>query len=171
MEGDGWSWEHGQFMTDFYEQEINAIKKHYPGTLVYLCDFHQEDRWTRWVSKIDNGVSHEKGNVHRLLRQCAHAISPEAADSQTLQNLHNSPVWHQNAILRAWFSRTLLPESGMEYSYSYLYSYLLDYFFSVLSCTLYLANFMSTCNRTYLSTVTKKPCTHEYITSTTEYFF
>ena len=28
-------------------------------------------------------------------------------------------------------------------------------FFSVLSCTLYLAKFMSTCTRTYLSTVTK----------------
>ena len=44
-------------------------------------------------------------------------------------------------------------------------------FFSVLSCTLYLAKFMSTCTRTYLSTVTKKTCTYEYITSTTEYFF
>ena len=30
-------------------------------------------------------------------------------------------------------------------------------FFSVLSCTLYLAKFMSICTRTYLSTVTKKP--------------
>ena len=59
----------------------------------------------------------------------------------------------------------------MEYSYLYLYSYLLEYFFSVLSCTLYLANFMSTCTRTYLSTVAKKTCTHEYITSTTEYIF
>ena len=46
--------------------------------------------------------------------------------------------------------------AGMEYSYLYLYSYLLEYFFSVLSCTLYLAKFMSTCTRTYLSTVTKK---------------
>ena len=59
----------------------------------------------------------------------------------------------------------------MEYSYSYLYSYLLEYLFSVLSCTLYLAKFMSICIRTYLSTVTKKACTNEYITSTTEYFF
>ena len=59
----------------------------------------------------------------------------------------------------------------MEYSYLYLYSYLLEYFFSVLSCTLYLAKFMSTCTRTYISTVTKKNCTHEYITSTTEYFY
>ena len=44
----------------------------------------------------------------------------------------------------------------MEYSYSYLYLYLLEYLFSVLSCTQYLAKFMSTCTRTYLSTVTKK---------------
>ena len=29
--------------------------------------------------------------------------------------------------------------------------------FSVLSCTLYFAKFMSICTRTYLSTVTKKP--------------
>ena len=48
-------------------------------------------------------------------------------------------------------------KAGMEYSYSYLYSYLLKYFFSVLSCTLYLAKFMITCTRTYLSTVTKNP--------------
>ena len=54
----------------------------------------------------------------------------------------------------------------MEYSYSYLYSYLLEYFFSVLSCTLYLVKFMSTCTRTYLSTVTKNPV----LMSTTEYF-
>ena len=47
--------------------------------------------------------------------------------------------------------------AGMEYSYSYLYSYLLEYFFSVLSCTLYLAKFTSTCTRTYLNTVTKNP--------------
>ena len=46
-------------------------------------------------------------------------------------------------------------DPGMEYSYSYLYSYLLEYFFSVLSCTLYLAKFTSTCTRIYLSTVTK----------------
>ena len=30
-------------------------------------------------------------------------------------------------------------------------------FFAVLSCTLYVAKFMSTCTRTYLSTVTKNP--------------
>ena len=53
-------------------------------------------------------------------------------------------------------NQTLDKCPGMEYSYSYLYSYLLEYFFSVLSCTLYLAKFMSTCTRTYLSTVTKK---------------
>ena len=41
--------------------------------------------------------------------------------------------------------------TGMEYSYLY------SYFFSVLSCTLYLANSMSTCTRTYLSTVAKNP--------------
>ena len=57
-------------------------------------------------------------------------------------------------------------QPGMEYSYSYLYSYLLEYFFSVLSCTLYLVKFMSTCTRTYLSTVTKNPV----LMSTTEYF-
>ena len=35
--------------------------------------------------KIDNGVSHEKESVLRLLRQCAHVSSP-VAYSQTLQN-------------------------------------------------------------------------------------
>ena len=43
--------------------------------------------------------------------------------------------------------------------------------FSVLSCTLYLAKFMSTCTHYLLKYCYKKPCTHEYITSLTEYFF
>ena len=44
-------------------------------------------------------------------------------------------------------------------------------FFSVLSCNLYLANFMSTCTRIYLSTVAKKTVLMStVITSTTEYY-
>ena len=37
------------FMTDYSDAEMLAIKKVFPSTTHYLCDFHQEQSWERWV--------------------------------------------------------------------------------------------------------------------------
>jgi len=81
----------------------------FSGTFVYICDFHREQCWTRWVSKLDNGVSNRKEKVLHLLRQCAHACTPEEF-FQELEALQNSEEWCANARLRTWFSKAWVPQ-------------------------------------------------------------
>eukprot|EP00794_Sanderia_malayensis_P001794 gene1794-1999_t len=56
-------WKPSFFMTDFDEKEINALEEVFEDCFVYLCDFHREQAWTRWVSKADNGVTNVKEEV------------------------------------------------------------------------------------------------------------
>eukprot|EP00795_Rhopilema_esculentum_P005787 gene5787-11076_t len=44
------NWKADYFMTDFDEKEINAIESVFESCRVYLCDFHREQAWTRWVN-------------------------------------------------------------------------------------------------------------------------
>jgi hypothetical protein len=76
---------------------------------VFICDFHREQSWTRWVSKTDNGVSGEKESVLGMLRRCAHATSQDMFEAAVF-DLQNSPVWKKNVRLRNWFTRTWLAE-------------------------------------------------------------
>ena len=85
----------------------------------------------------------------------ANNMNPDQTTSSEVSWSGSTLFSKEGIIVQIAQSVVWLP--GMEYSYSYLYSYLLEYFFSVLSCTLYLVKFMSTCTRTYLSTVTKTP--------------
>ena len=93
------------------------------------------------------------GSINNVTRiQYKYKLSQITFFPENLKKFEVSPVTLGNTgIFFIW------PYAGMEYSYSYLKSYLLEYFFSVLSCTLYLAKFMSTSTRTYLCTVTKNP--------------
>ena len=101
--------------------------------------------------------SQNKGSAHGT-NTCVHACMHTHTHARTHARTHTHT--HTEARECSCTARRIdihVHVSGMEYSYLYLYSYLLEYFFSVLSCTLYLAKFMSTCTRTYLSTFTKKP--------------
>ena len=46
-------------MTDYSDAEIHAIGSVFPECKVYLCDFHREQAWERWVKDKKSGmVSH-----------------------------------------------------------------------------------------------------------------
>ncbi|XP_033724762.1 uncharacterized protein LOC117314765 [Pecten maximus] len=92
-------------MTDFCEREIVAIEEVFPETFVYICDFHREQSWTRWVSKIDNGVSQCKDSSLSMLRRCAHACTL-AEYQDAVQKLQKSSHWITNSRLRNWFTKT-----------------------------------------------------------------
>ena len=47
------------FMTDYSEAEIGALETSFPGTTVYLCDFHREQAWERWVRDKKHSLSTE----------------------------------------------------------------------------------------------------------------
>lgn len=96
-------------MTDFCEREIVAIEETFSESFVFLCDFHREQSWTRWVSKTDNGVGESKDKVLAMLRRCAHSCSEDQFEV-ALESLTNSVEWKANARLRNWFTKTWLSE-------------------------------------------------------------
>ena len=46
------NWTPPFFMSDYSKAEQLAIKEVYPECMVYLCDFHREQAWERWVQII-----------------------------------------------------------------------------------------------------------------------
>ena len=53
------NWHPKLFMTDYSEAEIGALEGSFPDTTVYLCDFHREQAWERWVHDKKHGLSSE----------------------------------------------------------------------------------------------------------------
>ena len=42
---------------DFGEREITSLEIVFRRVKAFLCDFHREQAWHRWTSKIENGFS------------------------------------------------------------------------------------------------------------------
>ena len=69
------------FMSDYSEAEMLAVGKVFPDAKVYLCDFHREQSWERWVKNHENEVSPaDQAELLELLRSRAWAsFDPLAA--------------------------------------------------------------------------------------------
>ena len=66
------NWNSPFVLCDYSEAEISAIEHTFPATSVFLCDFHREQAWTRWVNTTHNGLSKvEAEDLLTLLRKCA----------------------------------------------------------------------------------------------------
>ena len=101
-------------MTNEFSQSIwpfNHIiyKISFQGCRVLICDFHREQAWERWVSKSENGVLPQRGEVLRLLRCVAHADSQDAYDS-ALASLLSSDAWEHNRKLQEYMEAYWLPK-------------------------------------------------------------
>ena len=78
---------------DFEERQIVSLESIYQNIEVYLCDFHREQAWNRWVNKAENGVANIADQVKVYLRSIAHSITH--ADAQlTVKNLMNADFYH-----------------------------------------------------------------------------
>ena len=62
------------------------------GTTTYICDFHREQCWERWLRKADNGLNDKREEVLCLLRNVAKSPT-EAAFHDNLKSLKTSDVW------------------------------------------------------------------------------
>ena len=91
---------------DFDEREIVLLESTYPNIEVYLCDFHREQAWNRWVNKAENGVANVADQVKVYLRSIAHSITHSDAQL-TVKNLMNADFYQGR--LKNWFTRTWLP--------------------------------------------------------------
>ena len=101
------------FFCDYSEAEISAIERAFPGITVYICDFHREQAWTRWVKDHKNGLAkHEQEVLLANLRKCAWALSADDnTDSnyqQAVDLLKQSSEWQGNQRVQNWLTTTWL---------------------------------------------------------------
>ncbi|XP_052778802.1 uncharacterized protein LOC128216275 [Mya arenaria] len=106
------SWNPTYFMTDYDRKEINAIENTFPGCFTYLCDFHREQAWQRWVGP-SNGITESADllkSVSIILRRIANSQSEEEF-IVAVETLKDSVDWKENHKFRTWFQRYWLSVS------------------------------------------------------------
>lgn len=111
-------WNPPYFMTDYSDAEISAIESVFPQCKVYLCDFHREQCWKRWIKDKKHGLSPTDGEILLgLLRVCAWA-SPGSDGSpvdchfqQAVDKLQKANFWKGNQQVRDWLNAKWLPFS------------------------------------------------------------
>nr|XP_047133456.1 uncharacterized protein LOC124811602 isoform X2 [Hydra vulgaris] len=79
-------------MTDYCNEEIESLETVFPGCRVIICDFHREQAWDRWLSKLTNGCSDYKGNIISMLRRIARAQNQDEEDA-AIEKLQSSNFW------------------------------------------------------------------------------
>ena len=90
------------FMCDYSEAELLALEEVFPTTTVYLCDFHREQAWDRWVRDRKHGLSQvEADELLTLLRACACApptddTDPTSTYKLAVNDLKQSAVWNNH---------------------------------------------------------------------------
>ena len=95
-------WKPPYGMTDYDDAEISALEEAFPGIHVYICEFHREQAWTRWVRKGENGLkATEQPQLLYFLRNIA--SSQTSVDlARHKQQLEKSVLWQQKANLREY---------------------------------------------------------------------
>ena len=83
-------------------------------TTTYICDFHREQCWERWLRKADN--DEDEDEVLSLLRNVARSPT-EDIYQRNLKSLKASELWMSNPQLRNWFEKTWLPEAKVHCNY------------------------------------------------------
>ena len=104
------TWNPRFFMSDYSEAELLALEAVFPSVHVYLCDFHREQCWERWVKNSKHGLTKEDAQILlSLLRDCADALPSTTADIpfdqpylSAVSLLKKSHVWRNNEAVRHW---------------------------------------------------------------------
>ena len=117
------TWNPPVVLCDYSEAEIAAIKNAFTSACVYLCDFHREQAWTRWVSNSQHGLTKsDSENLLSHLRKCAWASSPQSGQCdlnymKAVDDLKKLQVWKDNVNVRSWLTSTWLnvPEVSPRY--------------------------------------------------------
>ena len=94
-------------LLDFDEREITSSEIVFERVKVFLCDFHREQAWHRWASKIENGFSHISDQVKTRLRRIAHSATH--ANCQSAVNDFKLRECFSQGKLKNSFLKTWLP--------------------------------------------------------------
>lgn len=107
------NWDPKYFITDYSDAEMGAIKKLFPNTQLYLCEFHREQAWERWVKDRKHGLSESQASLLLdLLRDCANAPVNTQFKDEPLDHLYKlaheqliqSDVYKENKQVQQWLT-------------------------------------------------------------------
>ena len=105
------NWTPPYFLCDFSDAEFSALQQAFPSTIVYGCDFHREQAWTRWTQDRKNALDRKDADcLLDLLRACAWAppgTGNSSVDTNYLQAvnlLKQSAVWKNNIHVQNWLT-------------------------------------------------------------------
>ena len=110
-------WHPTFFMTDHSDAEIAALESSFPATTVYLCDFHREQAWERWVCEKKHALStSDADSLLDHLRACAWAPSADPDEGlpydhhlqEAVAELQRSHLWKTNEYVQQWLNNTWL---------------------------------------------------------------
>ena len=133
-------WNPPFFMTDYSEAEIGANETVFPSCKVYICDFHREQCWERWVKERKHGVTTtDADTLLSFLRDIANSPSPTSPDlpldyhyQKHVDSLKSGNIWKKNLQLREWLENKWLscPQVamyilGMKISHSTMHIHML----------------------------------------------
>ena len=105
-------WNPKFFITDYSDAEMSAINLLFPNTQLYLCDFHREQAWERWVKDRKHCLSdNEAASLLDLLRNCANAPVNTNYNEPfdfffilACDQLRASDVWKGNELVQQWLT-------------------------------------------------------------------
>eukprot|EP00118_Oscarella_pearsei_P023912 m.292999 g.292999 ORF g.292999 m.292999 type:complete len:313 (+) comp40735_c0_seq11:897-1835(+) len=114
------SWMPPTFMSDYSDAQITALKSVFPDVRVYLCDFHREQAWVRWVRDRKHGLNAIQGEelltMLRNLAQALHVVTPYTTLTTTTKKrknkLQKSQLWLKTEVQR-WLTNKWLPVPQM----------------------------------------------------------
>lgn len=90
--------------------------------MVFLCDFHREQAWLRWLGNQQHGVHMHKEEILSQLRKIASSETEESL-KEAIENLKKGDVWKNNPKLQAWFTKTWLPETKVPKEFTPIYKF------------------------------------------------
>ncbi|XP_066917540.1 uncharacterized protein [Clytia hemisphaerica] len=93
-------------MVGYDTAEITALEEVFPGIQIFLCDFHREQSWTRWVNASENNVSNIVDDVKCRLRRIAHSVNQSQID-EAVASLKEWDMF--KGKLKTWFKGTWEP--------------------------------------------------------------
>ena len=106
-------WKPNYFMTDYSKAEISALESSFPDTIIYLCNFHQDQAWEWWVKASKHGLTGDELEIlldH--LRAIAWAPSVGKEEDGNLPKYHHynaavtvlksTNLWRNNSNVHQW---------------------------------------------------------------------
>ena len=100
------NWSPSYFMTDYSEEEIGAIEQVFRDSFMYICDFHLEQAWQRWIKQAKHGIEGRKSVLAMLC--CLPQADTVEKFHTCPSDLQSSSIWNSNAGFRSWFTKTWL---------------------------------------------------------------